>query len=211
MTAAIRVMLVDDHAVVRSGLSAFLLAYDDLDLVGEASNGERALRLCQPLMPDVILMDLVMPGWNGAETTRRIRQQYPTIEVIALTSFKDVDMVQDVLAAGAKGYLLKNVSAKDLAAAIRSVHAGDPILASEITQALIEETNRPVPVTFDLSQRELEVLGLMVAGLNNREIAERLFVSRSTVKFHVSNILSKLGVTGRTEAVSVALKQNLVT
>ena len=210
-TNPIRVMLVDDHAVVRSGLSAFLLAYDDLELVGEAGSGEEAVRLCDDAQPDVVLMDLVMPGMDGAASTRAIRERYPQIQVIALTSFKEEELVQGALQAGAIGYLLKNVSADELADAIRNAHAGRPTLAPEAAQALIHKATHPQEPGFDLTPREREVLALMVEGLSNPQIADRLVVSRSTVKFHVSSILSKLGVASRTEAVSLALKQNLVT
>ena len=207
----IRVMLVDDHAVVRSGLGAFLMAFDDLELVAEASGGEEAVRLCETARPDVVLMDLVMPGMDGAAATRAIREECPHIQVIALTSFKEEELVEGALRAGAIGYLLKNVSADELAAAIRAAHAGRPTLAPEAAQALIQSARKPQAPGYDLTERELEVLALMVEGLSNPEIAERLVVGRSTVKFHVSNILSKLGVTSRTEAVALALQRHLVT
>lgn len=209
---AIRVMVVDDHAVVRGGLAAFLLAYDDLELVGEASNGQEAVAVAAMRHPDVILMDLVMPEMDGATATRLIREQHPEIQVIALTSFKEDDLVQGVLAAGAIGYLLKNVAADELAEAIRAAHAGRPTLAPEATRALIHTATQPKnqPLGHDLTERERDVLALMVTGMNNSEIADKLVVSRSTVKYHVSNILSKLQATSRTEAVAYALQQNLV-
>jgi NarL family two-component system response regulator LiaR len=207
----IRVILVDDHAVVRSGLGAFLLAFDDLELVGEAGGGEEAVRLCGQVQPDVVLMDLVMPGMDGAAATHAIRERFPQIQVIALTSFKEEDLVQGALEAGAIGYLLKNVSAGQLANAIRAAHAGQPTLAPEAAQALIRSAREPQAPGYDLTPREREVLALMVEGLNNPGIAERLVMSRSTVKFHVSNILSKLGVASRTEAVALAVQHGLVT
>lgn len=206
----IRVLLVDDHAVVRSGLGAFLMAFEDLELVGEARNGDEAVRMCEELNPDVVLMDLVMPGMNGAEATSIIREQHPETQVIALTSYKEEELVQGVLKAGAIGYLLKNVTGDELADAIRAAKAGQPTLAPEATQALIHATTKPPDLGFDLTKREREVLSLMIEGLNNPDIAERLVVSRSTVKFHVSSILSKLGASSRTEAVALALQHNLV-
>jgi NarL family two-component system response regulator LiaR len=207
---SIRVMLVDDHAVVRSGLNAFLLAYDDLEMISEADSGEQAVHLCEQVRPDVVLMDLVMPGMDGAAATRAVRERVPQAQVIALTSFREKDLVEGVLEAGAIGYLLKNVSADELARAIREAHAGRPTLAPEAAQALIQAVRQPPRPGFDLTERELEVLGLLVEGLSNPEIAERLVVSRSTVKFHVSSILSKLGVASRTEAVTAAFKKRLL-
>jgi NarL family two-component system response regulator LiaR len=206
----IRILLVDDHAVVRSGLSAFLLAYDDLELVGEAGGGEEAVAKCEILHPDVVLMDLLMPNMDGAQATAAIREKHPEIQVIALTSFKEEELVERAIKAGAIGYLLKNVSADELAEAIRAAKSGKPTLAPEAAQALMHAAMKPQELGFDLTPRELEVLTLMVEGLSNPDIAERLVVSRSTVKFHVSSILSKLGATSRTEAVSLALQHKLV-
>jgi NarL family two-component system response regulator LiaR len=205
-----RVMIVDDHAMVRSGLSAFLSAVDDLDLVGEAESGPEALRLCATAQPDVILMDLVMPGMDGVATTRAIRERFPNVRVIALTSFPEDQLVQQVLEAGALSYLLKNVGVDELARAIRAARSGQSTLAPEAAQALIQRAIQPKPRGYDLSPREREVLALMIEGLNNPDIAERLIVGRSTVKFHVSSILSKLGVQSRTEAVAIAVQHHIV-
>lgn len=204
------VLIVDDHAVTRSGLATFLMAYDDLELVGEASSGAEAVRLCQQLRPDVVLMDLLMPEMDGATATRLIRQNCPSVQVVALTSFRDEAMVEGALEAGAVSYLLKNVTADELAHAIREAHAGRSILAPEVAQVLIQHHIHAPEVGADLTAREREVLALMTRGLNNSEIAERLIVSRSTVKFHVSNILSKLSAGSRTEAVAFAVQHHLV-
>ena len=206
----IRVLLVDDHAVVRSGLAGFLLAFADMKLVGEAASGEEAVSLCRQVQPDVVLMDLMLPGMDGAAATRAIRERCPDIKVIVLTSFQEEELVQRALQAGAISYLLKNVSVDELADAIRAAVAGQPTLAPEATQALIHATTKPPDPEIGLTSREREVLALMVQGLSNPDIAGRLVLSRSTVKFHVSSILLKLGVSGRTEAVAFALQHHLV-
>ena len=212
MSKPIRVMIVDDHAVVRSGLSTFLMTCDDMELVGEASSGEQALRLCAQARPDVVLMDLVMPDMDGATTTRLIRERCPDIQVVALTSFKERDLVQGALQAGAIGYLLKDISADELANAIRAAYAGKPTLASEAAQVLIEATRYPADrLGFDLTEREREVLALLAQGMNNSQIAEQLVISISTAKYHVSSVLSKLGAATRTEAVALAFEHHLVT
>jgi NarL family two-component system response regulator LiaR len=207
----IRVMLVDDHTMVRRGLATFLMVFDDFKLVGEAENGVMAIQLCAKVLPDVILMDMVMPEMDGASATRAIRKQFPQVQVIALTSFKEGALIKNALEAGAIGYILKDISADDLARAIRAAHAGRATLSPEAAQSLVETANLPPAPGLDLTERERAVLALMVEGLNNTQIAGRLTVSPSTVKSHVSNILSKLGVSSRTEAVTLALRQGLIT
>ena len=206
----IRVMLVDDHTMVRRGLAAFLKAFDDLELADEAESGAAAIQVCAEVLPDVMLMDMVMPDMDGATATRAIRQQFPQVQVIALTSFKEGELIKNALEAGAIGYLLKDVSADALVRAIRAAHAGRATLSPEAAQALVETTNQPPLPGLDLTEREREVLALMVEGLNNTQIAGRLTVSPSTIKSHVSNILSKLSVASRTEAVTLALRNRIV-
>jgi NarL family two-component system response regulator LiaR len=206
----IRVMLVDDHTMVRRGLATFLKAYDDLELAGEAESGEAAIQLCAEVLPDVILMDMVLPMMDGATATRGIRQQFPQVQVIALTSFKEGELIKNALDAGAIGYLLKDVSADELARSIRAAHSGRATLSPEAAQALVQTANQPPAPGLGLTEREREVLILMIEGLNNTQIAGRLTVSPSTIKSHVSNILSKLGVASRTEAVTLALRNRIV-
>jgi NarL family two-component system response regulator LiaR len=207
----IRVMVVDDHAMVRRGLATFLMVYDDLELAGEAESGEEAIQLCSEVKPDVILMDMVLPVMDGAAATSVIRKRYPKVQVIALTSFKDKNIIKNALEAGAIGYLLKDVSAAELALAIRAAHAGRATLSQDVAQVIVQTAGQPPEPGLDLTEREREVLALMVEGLNNTQIAGRLTVSPSTIKSHVSNILSKLGVSSRTEAVTLALRHGLVT
>lgn len=204
----IRVLIVDDHAMVRKGLAAFLLAKMDLELAGEASNGEEALRLCEQLQPEVILMDLKMPKLDGVAATRAIKDRYPHIQVIALTSFQEKELVQEAIRAGAISYLLKNVSADDLAEAIRAASAGRSVLDPEALQALVQDA--APGLGHDLTAREREVLALLVQGLTNPDMATRLVVSRATIKAHVSSILAKLGASTRAEAISLALQHKLV-
>lgn len=205
----IRVMIVDDHIVVRSGLSKFLMVSPNLELVAEAGSGEEALQLCGLYLPDVVLMDLMMPGMGGVAATRQIRQRYPNTQVLALTSFSEENLVQGALQAGAIGYLMKNVTAADLACAIRAAYAGKFTLSPEASEVLAQSVIHSVPGN-ELSEREREVLRLMVKGLSNNEIAESLFISLGTVKFHVRNIFNKLCVESRVEAVTLALQRHLV-
>ena len=206
----IQVMLVDDHNVVRSGLATFLRAYDDLELVGEAKNGLEALNLCRKKKPDVILMDLMMPEMDGIAATRAILADYPDIKIIAMTSFEEEELVHGVLAAGAMGYLLKNVTADDLAKAIRDAFSGKSTLSPEAATALIHATRPSKPSLNELTDREREVLNLVVQGQSNQQIADAMVITVATVKAHVSNILSKLQVSSRAEAIAFAIKNKLV-
>ena len=207
----VRVMIVDDHGMLRAGLRLFLAGADGLEFVGEASGGKQAIALCTQLQPDVILMDMVMPDMDGATATRIIREQFPRVQVLALTSFHEEDLVQKALQAGAIGYLLKNVSAQELTQAIYDAHAGRSTLSQEATELLIQAARRKSShPEFRLTDREREVLALIAEGLSNAEIAERLIISLSTVKFHVGNILRQLGVSSRTEAAALAWQHDLV-
>jgi len=205
----IRVVVVDDHDMVRRGLSAYFKTFPDISLIGEAGDGLEGMELCQQLQPDVVLMDLIMPNMGGIEATRRIRAQNPSIQVIALTSFDDKSLVQDAIKAGAISYLLKKVTGDDLAAAIRSAHSGHGTLSPEVTQEFIIAAQQP-QLGDDLTSREREVLGLMVEGLTNPEIADRLSISRATATTHVSHILHKLRVTNRAEAIVLAVRKTFV-
>jgi NarL family two-component system response regulator LiaR len=210
MSQTIRVMLVDDHNVVRSGLATFLRAYEDLQLVGEAKNGLEAVNLCREKKPDVILMDLMMPEMDGIAATRAILQDCPEIKIIAMTSFEEEELVQGVLAAGAISYLLKNVTSDELAKAIRDAVSGRSTLSPEAAKVLVQATRSPKQPWLELTEREMEVLNLVVQGHSNRQIAEAMFISVATVKAHISNILSKLGVSSRAEAIAYAIKHKIV-
>jgi NarL family two-component system response regulator LiaR len=210
------VLIVDDHDMVRSGLAVFLETFDDLVLVGEASDGAEAVRLCAEARPHVVLMDLVMPRMDGVAATRAIREAHPQIQIIALTSFSDRSLVQGALQAGALGYLLKSASIDELADAVRNARHGRPSLAPEALKALVdaasltEAGSQPDRPGHDLTDREREVLALLAAGLSNPDIAAQLTIELSTVKTHVSNILAKLEVSNRIEAAALAFEHNLV-
>ena len=203
-------MIVDDHLMVRRGMATFLGAAHDLELVGEAATGQDAVRLCHELHPNVVLMDLKLPDMDGIAATREIRQAHPDIQVIAVTSSYSDELVAEALRAGAVGYLLKDVGVTGLGDAIRAAMDGRPTLAPEATQALVRQATAPVVPGGALTDREREVLALMVKGMSNAQIAEQLVLSRSTVNFHVSNVLGKLDAATRTAAVSIALRRGLV-
>ena len=209
-TDPIRVIAVDDHEVVRGGIKYALLDCDDIELVGEAHGGVDALRLCKQVRPDVVLMDLMMPDMDGVETTKAIRERCPAVQILVLTSFHDKDLVPRAMQAGAVGYLLKGVSNQQLVDAIRAAHAGQPTLAKEVIADLVQAADRSPKLGDDLNEREREVLVLLAQGLSNKEIAERLFVSVATVKYHVRALLSKLGASTRAEAVARAWQHDLI-
>jgi NarL family two-component system response regulator LiaR len=205
----IRVAIVDDHAMLRKGLAVFLMSYPDLLLVGEAGNGKEAIALCAKKNPDVVMMDLMMPIMDGVTATRIIRLDFPQIQVIALTSFGEERLIKSVLEAGAISYLFKKISADDLANAIRAAHKGIATFAPEVTDILVRSIGNSHSVFEDLTAREQDVLALIVKGMRNQEIADTLVISMSTTKSHVSNILAKLNVASRTEAIVLVLEHNL--
>jgi NarL family two-component system response regulator LiaR len=206
----IRIITVDDHEIFRGGIVYAMQKYDDLELVGEARNGEKALQLCDELKPDVVLMDMQMPGMDGIESTRAIKAMYPQVKILALTNFYGRDLVEQAMQAGAVGYLVKGGSAQELAEAIRLTHTGQTVLAQEATQALIQSGKSPVDLGCDLTPRELEVLALLVRGMTNAEIAQQLTISSSTASHHVRSVRSKLGAANRAEAVALALQHGLI-
>lgn len=205
----IRVLVVDDHPVVRDGLRLFLTVTDQFVYLGEAENGEQALRMCAETEPDVVLMDLKMPVMDGIEATRQIRTRFPKTQVIALTSFEDKALIQQAVLAGALGYLLKNANLETLCDAIESAYAGKMAVAPEIMRTLVAESAE-APLGSDLTEREREILKLVADGMTNAAIGARLYISEATARFHVSNILSKLSANNRTEAVRYAIKHGLI-
>ncbi len=209
----IRVVIVDEHSLVRSSLRLFLTAFDDMLLVGEAANGLEAVRFCEQVKPDIVLMDLIMPVMDGMHATRELIGRFPQVRVIGMTSFLKSDLIQEALQSGMTGLVSKDVSTGELAQAIRDARAGRPTFSAQVARLLQgsapAETRAALPV-YDLTAREREVLALMVSGSSNAEIAERLVISLSTAKFHASSIFEKLNVANRAEAVSLALQYHIV-
>jgi two-component system, NarL family, response regulator LiaR len=209
VTPAIRVLLVDDHPVVRQGLRALLSTHEGIEVVGEADDGEAAVAAADRLSPDVVLMDVVMPGLDGVEALRRIGERRPQTRVVMLTSYADERRAMEAVDAGASGFLLKDASPRDVAAAIRAAHRGEAVLHPAVAAKLLAERRRPPAAHADLTARELDVLRLIARGLQNKQIAAELHVSEKTVKTHVSAILRKLGVTDRTQAAMYAVRERL--
>ena len=212
MTAlpTIRVVIADDHKMVRKGLMVLLEEFDDLEVIAEAVDGEYAVKVCHDDCPDVVLMDMMMPRMDGITATKNIRKVCPKTQVIALTSFIDEARVQEALRAGVIGYIMKDVSGDELASAIRRAYNGQSTLSPEAAQVLVMATTRPPEIGHDLTDRERDVLTLLIEGLSNREIGEQLIISSSTVKNHVSSILSKMGTTSRTQAVALAVEHKIL-
>lgn len=206
-------MLVDDHEMVRIGLAAVLATEEDIELVGEAGSGQEGIRLAQEYKPDVVLMDLVMEGMDGIETTRRIMQILPDCKVIVLTSYIDDEKIYPVIEAGAFSYLLKTSRATEIAQAIRAAASGQPVLESQVASKIMnrfrQNTKKERLPHEDLTEREMEVLKLIAKGKSNQEVADELFIGVKTVKFHVTNILAKLGCEDRTQAAIYAFKHGL--
>jgi DNA-binding NarL/FixJ family response regulator len=211
----IKVLIVDDHQVVRQGLRTFLELHDDISVVGEAGDGFDALEMVSQLRPDVVLMDLVMPRMDGITATQKVHELGLATKIIALTSFSEDDKVFPAIQAGAASYLLKDVSPDDLVEAIRAVHHGEVRLHPDITRKLMEQVSqsRNLPQETpnnELTEREREVIRLVALGRNNREIAQELYISEKTVKTHISNILGKLNLEHRTQLAIYAIKNNMV-
>ncbi len=208
----ISIIIVDDHAIVRQGLHTYLDLQPDMRVVGEAADGKQAIQLVRDLLPDIVLMDLVMPQMDGVEATRAVTSASPSTRVIVLTSFSEDEQVFASIKAGAQGYLMKDVLPQELVRAIRTVYRGEAQLDPEIARKLMHEFSNPQPTRpkHDLTERELEVLRLISLGKSNKEISEELVLSEKTVKTHVSNILQKLHLSDRTQAAVYALRQKIV-
>lgn len=205
----IRVLLVDDHLYFHDAVMIALSGADDIELVGRSTDGMEALDLCEHLKPDLILMDVLMPKMSGVDAARRIHAKYPDLKILALSSFQEYEIIREMLENGAVGYVLKGSLADDLVATIRAAHTGKHVFSDEIVHTLLEPFGAEA-VDFGLTRRELEVLRLLSAGLSNGQIAVRLVISASTVKFHLVNIMAKMGVPTRSEAIVLAAKHNLI-
>lgn len=209
-SSRIRVVIVDDHAMVRDGLRVFLSTTQDIEVVGEARDGAAAIDLCGAVRPDVVLMDMIMPTLDGPAATAAIRERWPQVGVIALSSYADQQLIQRAVRAGAIGYVMKDIEPDALVDAIRRAYAGRPTLSQAATEALMRAATQPAVPDYGLTARERQVLTLLAKGLTNAAIADRLVLSVSTANFHVGNVLSKLGVANRTEAARLAVQQDLL-
>lgn len=206
----IRVALFDDNYQVHKMVAALLLSTPDISLVGQGANGHEAIDICDQLHPDVVLMDVLMPDMNGVEATRRLRERFPDVRILVLSSLQDHESVSEMLKLGAVGYITKNSLAHDLAETIRATHLGKVVFSADAFSQLMSRSSSSSENSFGLTSREVEVLGMMAKGWNMPEIAEKLKISQSTVKFHLGNICSKMGVHTRSEALILAAKNNLV-
>jgi len=205
----IKVLIVDDHPLVRHGINTLLEVYEDIEVVGEAENGREAFEMCEKYKPDIVLMDLIMPEVNGIEATNKILKNWSSIKVVILTSFIDKKLIEDSLKAGAISYVLKNTSGNNLVETIRDADNGKSRLSSEASDFLISNLKNPKVTKYQLTNQERNILAFLVDGLSNKKISQKLVLSLSTVKFHVSNILNKVGASNRAEAISIAIKNNL--
>jgi two-component system, NarL family, response regulator LiaR len=205
----IRVLLADDHSKVHRTISAIISHLPDIDLVAQASSGAEAIHLCVEYQPDIVLMDVVMPEMDGIQASRLIHAQFPAIKILALSSFRDEESIREMIKAGAVGYVLKGSSIDDLANTLRLTYRNMAVFSSDVTSILLHRDTRPSE-DYGLTDREIEILRLLIEGLNNREIGEALTISRATVKFHLGSIFSKLAVSSRVEATALAITQNLV-
>lgn len=206
----IKILLVDDHDMVRQGLVVLLRTFHDFEIVGETGDARKALSLCADLQPDVVLMDVLMPQMSGSTATKLIHERFPFISIIALTSTTEQNLIEDMVKAGAMSYIIKTGSIDEVAAAIRASVHGTSILAPEVTNVLLTNINRSPQFGYDLTKQELRVLALLVEGLNNREIANRMVVSQSTVKAHIGSIFSKLNTNSRTKAIAIAVRNHIL-
>lgn len=206
----IRLVIVDDHRVVHQALAEMISFVDDFELVAQGSNGNEAVALCREFQPDVVLMDVVMPELDGVEATRQILEHNPNIKVLALSSFQDSDSVNSMLKNGASGYILKHASIDEIEYVIRTVNNGNNVIDSQLMQRIMQQTPDASENDFHLSSREIEILKLIAGGMSYSQVADHLTISMSTVKFHVSNILAKLGVETRNEAILIAAKNNII-